>query len=168
MKATRSKRIGDLLVIQPEIHRDARGENVETFNHLEYSLLGSQRLEFVVDSVSHSRQGVLRGFHGDEHTWKLIQCLYGEVFFVVLDMRTSSLTKHNYEIFALNDRNRTQVLVPAGCVNAHLCMSKECVFSYKLTHGYVKQENQIHVKWNDPRFNISWPIENPILSERDA
>ena len=59
------------------------------------------------------------------------------------------------------------MLVPAGCVNAHLVTSDECLFHYKLTKSYVPIEKQIHVKWNDPTYNIFWPINDPILSKRD-
>lgn len=159
------EKIEGLVVIKPEIFYDFRGENMEIFGKGYYNLTPT---EFVVDSISRSTRGVLRGFHGDRHAWKLIQCLYGSVYFVVIDVRPESSTRNVVKSFNLNDKNRLQVLVPAGCVNAHLCISDECLFSYKLTYGYVKPEEQIHIKWNDPVYNVFWPIKTPILSQRDS
>jgi dTDP-4-dehydrorhamnose 3,5-epimerase len=160
--------INDLIVIQPESFHDYRGENFETYNEEHYSkLFKNNNLKFVIDSFSNSTKNVLRGFHGDTENWKLIQVLKGNVYFVVIDTRTNSSTYKNIQYFQLNDKNRLQVLVPAGCVNAHLVMSEDCVFHYKLTKSYIPIENQIHVKWNNPDFNVYWPIKTPILSKRD-
>jgi dTDP-4-dehydrorhamnose 3,5-epimerase len=166
MKIQPHNKITGLVTFEPESYYDYRGENVETFNQEVYERFVPE--PFVVDSVSRSMKGVLRGFHGDKFAWKLIQCLYGSVHFVVIDVRPESPTKTYVQTFNLNDKNRLQVLVPAGCVNAHLCVSNECLFHYKLTHGYVKPEDQLHIKWNDPQFDIYWPIDNPILSQRDS
>ena len=166
--------INDLIVIQPESFFDYRGENFETYNEEYYSLLvksipefKNKDLKFVIDSFSHSIKNTLRGFHGDKENWKLIQVLKGNVYFVVIDLRINSSTYKNIQYFQLNDKNRYQVLVPAGCVNAHLVTSDECLFHYKLTKSYVSIEKQIHVKWNDSTYNVFWPINNPILSKRD-
>ena len=109
---------------------------------------------------------MLRGIHGDNRTTKLISCLYGTIYFVVLDCRSDSETYHQWQSFTLSDQNKHQVLVPPGFGNAHLVMSEQCVFSYKLDQ-YYDRESQFTLKWNDERFNIFWPIKNPILSERD-
>ena len=88
---------------------------------------------------------------------------------MVIDLRKDSKTYKKVESFQLNDKNRKQVIVPAGCVNAHLCISDTCIFSYKLSNSYVKQEDQYHIMWNDPEYNVFWPVNNnPILSARDA
>jgi dTDP-4-dehydrorhamnose 3,5-epimerase len=155
-----------LITFEPEIHYDHRGENIETFSKKTYEQYVTDG--FVVDSVSRSSKHVLRGFHGDKLAWKLVQCLYGSIYLVVIDTRPGSMTHTYVETFDLNDKNRLQVLIPPGCVNAHLCMSDECLFHYKLTHGYVQREEQIHVKWNDPKYPVWWPIENPIVSHRDS
>ena len=165
MKINENNKIKGLVTFEPTIYYDFRGENIETFSKLVYEPFAPS--PFVIDSLSRSTKGVLRGFHGDKHTWKLIQILQGSVHFVVIDIRPTSPTENYIETFNLNDKNRLQVLIPAGCVNAHLCISDECLFSYKLTCGYVKPAKQIHIKWNDPKYDIYWPIEKPILSQRD-
>lgn len=150
---------------------DTRGNNFEGFNpcyHSDETLnpLGCN-IDFSIDSFSTSRRGVLRGFHGDSKTAKLIQCLYGKIEFAVIDVREGSPTKDNFLFFQVFSQTPRQFLVPAGCVNAHLCVSSECVFSYKLSDRYYPQNQQIHVKWDDPQYKIPWSIKKPILSERD-
>jgi len=150
-------------LIKPTVHEDYRGTNFESYNASEYYKIPNQ---FVVDSISTSRKHVLRGIHGDHRTTKLTSCLYGTIYFVVLDCRSGSKTFHQWQAFTLSDRNKHQVLVPPGFGNAHLVMSNECVFSYKLDQHY-ERSSQFTLRWNDDQFNIYWPIKHPILSERD-
>jgi len=167
--------IKDLFLVQPETFYDYRGENFEGYSESIYDKIfivsekwRNGKHKFIVDSFSKSTKGILRGFHGDSQTWKLIQCLKGSIYFAVIDLRPESETYGLHQTFNLNENNKYQVLVPNGCVNAHLCISDECLFHYKFTHDYVPQKDQIHVKWNDPKYNIFWPIKNPILSLRDS
>ncbi len=170
MKVESSRVISDLKIITPEIFYDFRGEYVETFNAREYSFIdaGGRKIEFVEDDISVSRRNVLRGLHGDAKTWKLIQCLHGEFYYVIADMRPQSPTYLSWQSFVLNDRNRRQVLVPAGCANGHLVLSESCIFSYKQSQYYEGMNEQFTVRWNDPALRIFWPIDDPILSERDS
>jgi dTDP-4-dehydrorhamnose 3,5-epimerase len=167
-------KIKDLFLVQPESFYDFRGENFEGYNEKSYQDIFSasenwvkNNNKFIVDSFSKSRKNVLRGFHGDIHTWKLIECLKGSIYFAVIDLRNDSETFGIHQTFTLTEHNKYQILVPSGCVNAHLCLTDECLFHYKFTHQYVNQEDQIHIKWNDPKYNVFWPIKNPVLSFRD-
>jgi len=124
---------------------------------------------YVRDKISISRKDTLRGIHGDFETTKLITCVYGEVYSVIVDNRKDSDTYLKWESHILNDKNHIGVLVPPGFVNGHLCITKECLFHYMMsyTEKYVDVEYQNVVKWNDERIGISWPINNPILAQRD-
>jgi dTDP-4-dehydrorhamnose 3,5-epimerase len=144
----------------PTKFEDARGINFEIYQQNDYPV-------FKLDSCSMSKKRVLRGFHGDMKNWKLIQCLSGKIKFVLIDMREDSGTFLKVKMWYLDSKNPTQILVPPGVVNAHLCLSDECTFFYKWSEGYVPIDQQIHVKWNDPKHNIPWGIKNPILSDRD-
>jgi dTDP-4-dehydrorhamnose 3,5-epimerase len=150
-------------LIKPIVYEDFRGTNFEAYNEKEYYVTSNR---FVVDSISTSSKHVLRGIHGDHRTTKLISCLYGTIYFVVLDKREDSKTFNQWVSFTLSNRNKHQVLVPPGCGNAHLVVSDECVFSYKLDAHYDRS-TQFTIKWNDPMYDIYWPIKHPILSERD-
>ena len=120
-----------------------------------------------MDSVSTSRKHVLRGVHGDAKTYKLISCLYGTIYLLVVDNRASSPNYKKWTSFTLSDNNKLQVLVPPGFGNAHLVMSHTAVFHYKWSE-YYNRAAQFTIKWNDPEYEFWWPIKHPILSERDA
>ena len=165
-----SKKIADFKWIEPRSFHDNRGEYIETFSVEKYKFTeaGGNSIVFVEDDISVSKKGVLRGLHGDDKTWKLIQCLYGEIFVAVIDMRKSSSTYLHWETFEVNDKNRIQLLIPAGCANGHLCLSEKCIFSYKQSQLYSGAQNQFTIRWDDPLFKIPWPVNDPLLSVRDS
>lgn len=170
MKIERSKNLPEVIVVTPDVFHDFRGKYVETFNEKEYSVLvgyDNKPLKFVQDDVSVSRQNVLRGLHGDFKTWKLIQCLKGSIFVAVVDMREDSPNYLKHDTFSVSEDDRRQVLVPAGFANGHLCLSEQCIFSYKQTTYYEGQGKQFTVRYDDPSVNIIWPTENVLLSQRD-
>lgn len=158
-------KLDNLIWIERTIFTDHRGTFVETFNIDEYKDKGI-KIKFLRDCISTSRKNVLRGIHYDDKTWKLIQCMCGEIFFVVVDMRPYSSQYLKWQSFILSDQNRRQVLVPPNFGNGHLVLSESCIFHYKMSE-YYDPANEIILKWDDPKAGISWPIKNPILSERD-
>lgn len=168
-----SEKIFGLIEFEPELYKDSRGINWESYNtithfpHLVQIPGFDFSTEFIYDSVSSSKQNVLRGMHGDNLNFKLVSCIDGEIQLFVIDVRKNSPTRGNWEEFIINNSNKKQLLVPKGCVNGHLCVSNTCLFYYKLTHSYVKPEEQIVIKWNDPQFNLPWRTKFPILSKRD-
>lgn len=169
MEVEESTQVKDLKIIKPVSFYDFRGEYVETFSARNYQFTDESGNDviFVEDDISVSKKGVLRGLHGDEKTWKLIQCLWGHIFVAVADMRKDSPTYLQWDSFSVSDSNRLQVLVPAGCVNGHLCLSEKCIFSYKQSQYYSGSGNQVTIRWDDPKLGIPWPVDKPLLSERD-
>lgn len=170
MKFNRNNILLDVIEIQPEIFYDFRGEYIETFNEKYFdqirSLIGT-KIQWVQDDVSISRKHVLRGLHGDEKTWKLIQCLQGDILVVIVDMRENSKTYAKHIKITLNDKNRKQILIPPMFANGHLVMSEQAIFSYKQSEYYGNGLVQFTEKWDDLSLGIDWPISNPILSSRD-
>lgn len=163
-----STRIEGLKVFQPSQFNDHRGCNFEAFNEEVYSSLNGAKLNFPVDSYARSCKNVIRGLHGDTINQKLVEVVYGNAFFVIIDMRSGNILPENVETFLLSDASKIQVLVPPGCVNGHCVTSDTCLFHYRLSHGFTKQEDQLSVKWNDDRHGILWPFIPPaIMSERD-
>ncbi len=155
-----------VLSIKPYIFEDHRGQFVETYNEESYRKNGID-VEFVQDDISISSKNVLRGIHGDSQTHKLLSCLHGKLYCVVVNCDTESTDFGKWQSFILSDTSRMQVLVPPKYGNAYLILSDEAVFHYKQS-TYYDRKKQFTYKWNDSRFNIWWPIENPILSQRDA
>ena len=158
--------LDEVLLIKPSRFEDHRGTYVETFNIDDYERNGIG-VKFLRDDISTSRKNVLRGIHYDNKTWKLIQCMQGKIFFVVVDMRNESPQYLKWVSFDLNDQNRHQVLVPPGFGNGHLVLSESCIFHYKMSE-YYDPANEKGVKWDDPSLGISWPVREPILSEKDS
>ena len=164
IKVSKTKLRG-VLLIKPSIFKDFRGEFIETYNKELYRKKGIN-IKFIQDDIAISKKNVLRGIHGDNLTWKLISCLYGKLYQVVVNCDENSKDFGKWQSFILSDKNRSQLLVPPKHGNAYLVLSDKAVFSYKQS-TYYNRKTQFSYKWNDPRFNISWLIKNPILSKRD-
>lgn len=177
MKILKSKLEG-VLVFKLDPFEDFRGEYIELFHEKNYleeikkTLKGTSyaksaaNLKFVEDDISTGTRGVIKGIHGDNKTWKLITCLFGKFYFVVLNYNKKSKDYGKWEAFTLSDKNRLQVLVPPLYGNGHLVLSDYSIFHYKQSE-YYDSTRQFSVKWDDPEFKIWWPIKNPILSQRD-
>jgi len=159
-------KLKDVLIIKPPtIFKDFRGQYIETYNNKIYQK-NSINIKFIQDDVSVSKKNVLRGIHGDNKTWKLVSCLYGSFYLVVLNYDRKSKSFGNYISIVLSDKNNLQVLIPPKHGNGHFVLSKQVIFHYKQNTLYEKK-SQFTVKWNDSRFKIRWPTKNPILSKRD-
>ena len=142
---------------------DFRGEIYTTYKD---HFLG---LKFDHDKICTRSKNVLVGIHGDFSTTKLVTCLYGKVYCVLVDNRKDSIDYLKHKTFILSRENKKQLLIPPGIGNSFLVLSEECVYSYKLSYNgeYIDHDKQFTLKWNDEKYNIFWPIEYPILSERD-
>jgi dTDP-4-dehydrorhamnose 3,5-epimerase len=153
----------EVKIFQPDSFIDSRGELYTVFNQDEHELV------FNHDKVAVSKQNVLRGIHGDFKATKLITCLHGEIYFVIVDNRPESPNYLKWYCLLLNGINKKSVLVPPGFGNGHLVLSDTAVFFYKWSYDgeYPDVKDQFSLNWKDPRIDISWPIDNPILSKRD-
>lgn len=159
----------DVPVYQPSVFREFRGEIFTTFHtgsHPATSLMPANVEHHT--RFSRSPKDVLRGLHYDFATWKLVQALVGEIYFVVLDMRPDSRTRGRWESYILTERTRDQILVPPGFANGHFAMT-DCIFHYTLSYsqGYVDETKQGVVAFDDQRFEIKWPHNSPIIQDRD-
>ena len=157
---------GVIKVTPPTIFEDFRGTYIETYNRDLYRE-HCVDVDFKQDDISRSRKNVLRGIHGDQSTWKLVSCLFGAFYLVVVNNDPSSSEYRKWTSFTLSDDNKQQVLIPPKFGNGHLVLSEEAIFHYKQNSNYDRQ-SQFTLKWNDPDLAIWWPITNPIISIRDA
>lgn len=144
---------------------DHRGYYIELYNKKQYGEMGFP-MDFVQDDISVSRRNVLRGIHGDDVTWKLISCLQGSFYLVVVNCDKDSPDFGKWVHFDMNDWCGLQVLIPPKFGNAHLVTSSFAVFYYKQSE-YYSRDRQFTYRYDD--FNIKWPIaaSELILSERD-
>jgi len=158
------KSLSDLKIFTIDSFEDFRGEIYTVYKKDQFDL------EFNHDKVTIRHKDCLVGIHGDNKTHKLITCLYGKVFAVLVDNRKDSQDYNKHKSFILSGDNKKQILVPPGIGNSFLVLSDFCVYNYKLSYegDYIDCDDQFTLKWNNPKYNIFWPIDKPILSERDA
>ena len=152
-------------VYTPDVFTDYRGDIWTTYEKDKFP----ENIQFKHDKYSTSRKNVIRGVHGDFKTWKLVSCIYGALYFVIVDNRKTSKNYLKWHWMILDDKNRKQVLLPPGFGNGFCVLSEEAVFSYKLayTGQYSDVDEQFTLKWDDKKIGIDWPIDNPILQKRD-
>ena len=153
-----------LRIIPPTKFRDNRGDYIEIYNEAIYNEAGI-KVKFIQDDISISKKRVLRGIHGDFETWKLITCLHGNFWLIVTDIRCESSDFRRWTSFLMKE-NDYQILIPPGFGNGHMVMSDYSIFHYKQSTIYDRSK-QFTIAWNDPLFQFYWPLNNPILSERD-
>ncbi len=163
--------IEGLYVIEPEVHVDARGYFVETYNQRDFQAAGLDMV-FVQDNQSKSSKGVLRGLHYQKQfpQGKLVRVLRGAVFDVAVDLRTASKTYGQWFGVELTEDNKKQFYVSPGFAHGFLVMSDEAEFAYKVTDFYHPGDEG-GLAWDDPEIGVAWPLEagqTPILSERDT
>lgn len=153
----------EVLTFTTDSFKDSRGELWTTWDKSWLSI------NFNRDKVSTSCKNVVRGLHGDFKSHKLVSCIYGELFFVIVDNRQNSPTylKHTTQI--LSSDKKEFVLLPPGFANGFAVLSDFAVFNYKWSYEgeYPDVGDQFSLRWNDPLLNIKWPIDSPILSDRD-
>ena len=157
-----------LLVITPKCFEDDRGFFLETYQLARYREAGIVE-NFVQDNHSRSTKRVLRGLHFQKEPkaqGKLVRVIQGEVFDVAVDIRKSSATFGKWVGEILSSENRKQLWIPEGFAHGYLTLSETSEFLYKATDFYnVNYESSLF--WNDQDLNITWPFEDPNLSEKD-
>jgi dTDP-4-dehydrorhamnose 3,5-epimerase len=159
--------IPGVILVEPTVHRDDRGFFLESYRESEYRD-GGIRARFVQDNHSSSVKDTLRGLHGQNPNpqGKLVRVIEGEVFDVSVDVRRGSPTYGKHFATRLSADNFHQLYVPPGVLHGFLVTSDVAQVVYKCTDFY-RPEADFSVAWNDPEFGIAWPIESPILSEKD-
>ena len=157
-----------VILCQMQEFADSRGHFLESYHSEKYQK-GAIGETFVQDNYSHSKRGVLRGLHYqvNQPQGKLVHVLRGEIFDVAVDIRKNSPHFGKWYGTNLSGENRRQIYVPEGFAHGFCTLSAEADVVYKCTDLY-SPENERSLIWNDPDVNISWPIEKPSLSEKDA
>lgn len=165
----RSENIPDLVWFKTKKFSDLRGSLFTTFHKEVMDEYLPKDLEFKHDKFALTFHNCLRGIHGDTKTWKLVTCVYGEVHQYAVDLRPDSPTFGKWEKFVINQDSQVSVLLPPGFGNAFVVTSEAAMYHYKLAYigEYFDAADQFSVRWNDPKLGIEWPIQNPILSDRD-
>ena len=157
-----------VVLIEPDVHRDARGFFLETWHERKYAEAGISG-PFVQDNHSHSARGTLRGLHAQlrRPQGKLVRAVEGEMFDVAVDVRPDAPTFGRWVGFLLSGANFLQLWIPPGFAHGFCVLSERVHVEYKCTDFYDR-EDEVAIAWNDPAIGIAWPVPKPILSARDA
>jgi dTDP-4-dehydrorhamnose 3,5-epimerase len=160
--------IAGLIVIEPDVHGDARGFFMESWNAERYRAAGLPH-RFVQANLSRSGRGVIRGLHFQypEPQGKLIGVPEGRVFDVAVDVRPDSPTFRQWAGVELSGDNHRQLFVPEGFAHGFCVLGESALLSYLCTAVYRAEHDSV-IAWNDPDIGITWPIEGGSLSPKDA
>ncbi len=159
----------ECLLLTPRIFTDARGSFCESFNARRFAEATGLDVEFVQDNQSISHERVLRGIHYqiEQAQGKLVRVVSGVVWDVAVDLRRSSPRFGQWVGIELSAENGRQFWIPPGFGHAFVVTRGPAVFLYKTTDYYAPQHERT-LLWNDPVLGITWPVAEPILSEKDA
>nr|ADI17797.1 dtdP-4-dehydrorhamnose 3,5-epimerase and related enzymes [uncultured Sphingobacteriales bacterium HF0130_33B19] len=160
--------IEGLLIIKPKVFGDERGHFFESWNKKAYQDIGLD-LDFTQDNQSISQKGVLRGLHFQNPPYaqgKLVRVIKGAVIDVAVDLRKGSLTYGQHISVKLTEQNMKTFWIPPGFAHGFVALENDTIFSYKCTEVY-NQDAEGSLLWNDPDLNISWGVQNPLVSEKD-
>jgi dTDP-4-dehydrorhamnose 3,5-epimerase len=155
------------VVIEPQVFGDARGFFYESYNEAKYLAAGI-KVNFVQSNVSRSSKGVLRGLH---YQWpnpqgKLVSVLEGEVYDVAVDIRRGSPTFGQWAGVMLTAENHRHFWIPEGFAHGFCVLSDYATFTYQCTALYDAKADA-SIRWDDARIGIDWPINGPLLSDKD-
>ncbi|TPG64076.1 dTDP-4-dehydrorhamnose 3,5-epimerase [Ewingella americana] len=161
-------KIAGVKIIQTKVFGDERGFFLETYEKNRYQKMLNTDLEFVQDNHSRSSKGVLRGLHfqTENPQGKLVRVVRGEVFDVAVDIRPDSPTYGEWESVILSEENKVQFWIPPGLAHGFVVLTDFADFEYKCTEFYNPKFEKC-ILWNDPDIDINWPVEAPLLSEKD-
>lgn len=149
---------------------DERGRFARTWCEREFADHGV-RARFVQSNLSVTKsRGMLRGMHlqaRPHEEAKLIRCVRGKVYDVMLDLRPSSKTFLCWHAVELDAGKGNAVFIPEGCAHGFVALADDSELHYQMSAFYVPQAKR-GVRWNDPAFGIRWPIANPQVSSTDS
>lgn len=165
----RTTGIPGLLVLTPRVFADQRGFFMETYSRKALAGYGVA-CEFVQDNHALSRAaGVLRGLHFQappSAQAKLVRVSRGAVYDVAVDLRVGSPAYGTWHAETLTADNHAQMFIPAGCAHGYATLAPDTEFQYKVD-AYYDPARDAGILWNDPDLGIPWPVDGPVLSDKD-
>lgn len=159
--------INGLFVIEPVVFTDERGYMFEAYNYDTFSFHGLDQV-FVQDNECFSRKNALRGMHVNirHPQGKLIRCVNGAIFDVVIDLRKDSSTYMTCFSVILSSRNKKELYIPEGLGHGY-CALEDSQILFKLTTHYIPND-ELGFFWKSKSLEVDWPVKTPILNSRDS
>lgn len=162
-------KLRDVFILEPAVFGDHRGFFMESYNKETFESLG---LSFHLVQDNHSlsvEKGVIRGLHyqrSPKAQTKIVRVLTGAIYDVVVDLRKESPTFGQWLGVHLTAENKRQLVVPKGFAHGFCTTAPNTEVLYKVDE-YYSPEHDSGILWNDPMLSIDWPVEAPILSDKD-
>lgn len=159
-----------VFIITPEPRNDSRGSFSRIYCQNEF---GDQKIKFGIKQINRVvtlKKGTIRGIHmqaSPHEEDKLISCIQGSVFDVIIDLRKKSKTYRKYYSIILSDQNKKMLLMPKGFVHGYQTLENNTIIEYP-TSEFYNPKNEIGIRWNDPFFKIKWPVKKSFVSEKDS
>jgi len=164
----RSLEIDGVVLVEPKVFYDERGFFMETYKMPDFAAAGITQ-QFIQDNHSRSTRGILRGLHYQKPPFaqgKLVRAIRGEIFDVAVDIRKGSPTHGEWVSAILSAENKNMLYIPEGFAHGFLVLSEIAEVVYKATNVY-SPEAEAGIIWNDKDLNIKWPLDEPVLADRD-
>ena len=161
--------IDGLVIIEPRVFDDERGFFLESYKKSDFAKNGIE-VDFMQDNHSYSTKGVLRGLHFQKNPAaqaKLVRVIKGAVWDVAVDIRQNSQTFKKWLAVELSEDNKKMFYMPGGFAHGFLALTDEVHLMYKCSNEYSPQYDA-GIIWNDPELGIKWPVDKPLLSEKDT
>lgn len=157
-------------LLEPERIEDRRGFFARTFCKREFAARGID-VEFVQNNISYNKKrGTLRGMHyqvAPHEEVKLVSCISGAVYDVLLDIRKESLSYGIWIAVELTAENNTSLYIPAGIAHGFQTLKDHSTLLYHMGDYYCSEAARV-IRWDDDRFQIKWPVLEKIVSEKDS
>jgi dTDP-4-dehydrorhamnose 3,5-epimerase len=161
--------IPEVIKIQSTCFPDSRGEFSEIYKASEFEAAGLD-VNFVQDNFSVSHKGVVRGLHYQLEPYaqgKLITVIKGSIYDVAVDIRKGSKTFGKWVALELNDGDHCAVYIPRGFAHGFMALEDNTRIMYKISENEYAPQFERGILYNDPDLSITWPLPNPIVSEKD-
>ena len=156
-------------IIEPEKIEDQRGFFARSWCQNEFESHGLNTRIVQMNIANTKRKGTLRGLHYQRfpHTeTKLVRCSKGAIYDVVIDLRPNSHTYNQWMGVELSEDNYRMLYIPENFAQGYITLENNCEVIYQVSQFYTPGAES-GIRWNDPTFNIDWPIEITLISKKD-
>jgi len=156
-------------LINLDLNKDERGFFARYFCKKEFSKKGLNTCWVQINNSFSKKVGTLRGLHFQREPYteiKLVRCLKGSIWDVVVDLRKKSKTFGKWFGATLSDKNRTMMYIPKGFAHGYISLEPDSEILY-LVSNFYNQKLEVSLNWNDPEVAINWPIKPIYISNKD-
>ena len=159
----------DAFIIELEKFTDQRGFFARTFDHMQFEEKGLESTIVQTNISFTEKKGTIRGLHYQINPFeetKIVMCSKGKIFDVVIDLRPESKTFMNWASFELDSKESKILYIPEGFAHGFQTLEDNTELVYQISNWY-SPEHASGLRWDDNKFQINWPIQNPIISKKD-